>query len=175
MASVIIILSVTQNKPLSHWKFPIQPNSLVSVFSTLSNFAMLLGVSEGISQLKWIYFQERRHRLFDLQVFDEASRGPLGSFRLLWMLKLHAVVASVGAIITIVALAMDPFTQQVLAFPALTVNATNATAALPIARAYDDRIGDGGGVDSNLGKYKLPTTLVSSIANSVQTMISLAV
>ena len=116
MAAVATILATIQDKPLSHWRFPIQPNSMVSVFSTLSNSALLFVVAKGLSQLKWIYFQKKRHRLFDLQVFDDASRGPLGSLRLLWMLKLQSTLASVGAIVAIVSLAMDPFTQQVLSY-----------------------------------------------------------
>jgi hypothetical protein len=140
MAAVAAILATIQDKPLSHWRFPIQPNSMVSVFSALSNSALLFAVAKGISQLKWIYFQKKRHRLFDLQVFDDASRGPLGSLHLLWMLKLQSTLASVGAIVAIVSLAMDPFTQQVLSYHVVTVNATNSSVSLPAAKAYNYNI-----------------------------------
>jgi uncharacterized protein DUF3176 len=140
MAAVATILATIQDKPLSHWRFPIQPNSMVSVFSTLSNSALLFVVAKGLSQLKWIYFQKKRHRLFDLQVFDDASRGPLGSLRLLWMLKLQSTLASVGAIVAIVSLAMDPFTQQVLSYHVVTVNTTNSSVSLPAAKAYNYNI-----------------------------------
>jgi Protein of unknown function (DUF3176) len=142
MAAVVVILAIVQDKPLSHWTFQIQPNSMVSVFSTLSNFALLLGVAEGLGQLKWLYFQKKRHRLFDLQVFDDASRGPLGSLRLLWMLKLQITLASVGAIVTIVSLAMDPFTQQVLSYDVVTINTTNSSVSLPAAKAYNYNLSD---------------------------------
>ncbi|KAN0081758.1 Protein of unknown function (DUF3176) domain containing protein [Elaphomyces granulatus] len=140
MAAVAAILATIQDKPLSHWRFPIQPNSMVSVFSTLSNSTLLFAVAKGLSQLKWIYFQKKRHRLFDLQVFDDASRGPLGSLRLLWMLKLQSTLASVGAIVAIVSLAMDPFTQQVLSYHVVTVNATHSSVSLPAAKAYNYNI-----------------------------------
>jgi len=120
---------------------PDQPQHAISVFSTLSKSALLVAVAEGISQLKWIYFRERRHRLYDLQVFDEASRGPWGSLQLLWVLRLQAVVASVGAVITVASLAMDPFTQQILAYPEVTVNVTGndsySSATIGTANAYD--------------------------------------
>ena len=137
MAAVVAILAIIQDKPLDHWRFPIQPNSMVSIFSTLSNFALLLGVREGLSQLKWIYFQKKRHRLFDLQIFDDASRGPIGSLRLLWMLRLQITLASVGAIVTIVSLAMGPFTQQVLSYDVVTVNTPNSSVSLPAAKVYN--------------------------------------
>lgn len=142
MAAVVAILATVQDKPLDHWRFSIQPNSMVSIFSTLSNFALLLGVREGLSQLKWIYFQKKRHRLFDLQIFDDASRGPIGSLRLLWMLKLQITPASVGAIVIIVSLAMGPFTQQVLSYDVVTVNTTNSSVSLPAAKAYNYNLSD---------------------------------
>jgi hypothetical protein len=142
MAAVAAILAAIQDKPLNHWRFPIQPNSMVSVFSALSNAALLFAVAKGLSQLKWIYFQKKRHRLYDLQIFDDASRGPLGSLRLLWMLKLQSTLASVGAIVAIVSLAMDPFTQQVLSYYVVTVNTTNSSVSLPAAKAYNYNLSD---------------------------------
>ncbi|KAN0075681.1 Protein of unknown function (DUF3176) domain containing protein [Elaphomyces granulatus] len=142
MAAVAAILAAIQDKPLNHWRFPIQPNSMVSVFSALSNAALLFAVAKGLSQLKWIYFQKKRHRLYDLQIFDDASRGPLGSLRLLWMLKLQSTLASVGAIVAIVFLAMDPFTQQVLSYYVVTVNTTNSSVSLPAAKAYNYNLSD---------------------------------
>jgi hypothetical protein len=57
-------------------------NGYVSVFAAVSKAALILPVSEAISQLKWIWFQEEA-ALWDFQLFDAASRGPWGAFMLL--------------------------------------------------------------------------------------------
>lgn len=51
-----------------------------------------------------------------LRLFDNASRGPWGSFMLLLRIKGRSL-AALGAAITLFALAMDPFFQQVVGFP----------------------------------------------------------
>jgi hypothetical protein len=49
---------------------------------------------------------------------DAASRGPLGSVVLLFSLRARPL-ASIGAVITIFALAFDPFIQQILQYPSI--------------------------------------------------------
>ena len=87
-------------------------------------------VAQGISQLKWTYFQQRPHRLAELQVFDDASRGPLGSLQLLWKIRWKAVVASLGALVCVLALATEPFTQQILSYPTLMTAMANVSAEI---------------------------------------------
>ncbi|KAF5503032.1 hypothetical protein CGCF413_v005852 [Colletotrichum fructicola] len=72
----------------------------------------------GLGQLKWEWFSQPR-RLADVVLFDDASRGPWGSLMLLvkqtFRLE-HSYVASIGAIITIAALAIDPFSQAMIEY-----------------------------------------------------------
>jgi hypothetical protein len=116
--AVILILATANGKPLSSWSFFVSPNALISIFSTLAKAALMVPVAACISQLKWIYF-DKPHTLSELDVFEEASRGPWGSLELVFRLKLkpRALLATWGSVITIVALAMDPFAQQILSFP----------------------------------------------------------
>ena len=58
----------------------------------------------------------RPRRLRDVQTLDEASRGPLGSFKML-LGRVATSTASLGALITIFALAFDPFVQQLIDYP----------------------------------------------------------
>jgi hypothetical protein len=94
-------------------------------------------VAEGISQLKWTYFQQRPQRLYDMQIFDDASRGPLGSMTMLWNMNIRALVASTGAILTILSLAADPFAQQILSYPSRMGKASNITATIGAATSFD--------------------------------------
>jgi hypothetical protein len=66
-----------------------------------------------MSQLKWIYFGPRGHRLMDLQIFDSASRGPLGAISLIFHIRWGATIASFRALLTILALLQDAAYQQV--------------------------------------------------------------
>lgn len=50
----------------------------------------------------------------DLEVYDKASRGPEGSLRFLFTRQTFASVASIGALITLLLLPIDAFTQQIV-------------------------------------------------------------
>ncbi|RYN99288.1 hypothetical protein AA0120_g1698 [Alternaria tenuissima] len=76
-------------------------------------------VSEAISQLKWIWFQEEA-ALWDFQLFDAASRGPWGATMLLIRTRCRHVV-SLAALITILGLAFEPFFQQIVTYPDRTM------------------------------------------------------
>jgi len=45
---------------------------------------MMVAVAAGISQQKWNWFSRRARVVKDLQVFDDASRGPWGSIKLVF-------------------------------------------------------------------------------------------
>lgn len=66
------------------------------------------------------------------QSLDAASRGPLGAATLLYELHFWHL-ASLGAAVTLLALASDPFVQQTVTYP---VREVNATAFVPFAQEY---------------------------------------
>ena len=110
-----IILSIFEDRPSPNLTIKgLTLNTLVSIFATSSKSALLYVVAESVSQLKWAWFQRPR-KLEDLQTFDDASRGPLGALTL-FATRPMLSVASVGAVVTVLALVFDPFVQQVLAF-----------------------------------------------------------
>lgn len=83
----IAFLAVLNNKEYKSWKIArvdFTPNTIISIIATFTKASLLLPVAEVLSQLKWLHFQDRIQQLSHLQVFDDASRGPLGSLRLLW-------------------------------------------------------------------------------------------
>lgn len=138
MTTAIMILWVINDKPRSFWAIRrITPNTFLSLFVTMSKSMMLLTVAEGISQLKWTYFQKSERRLADFQVFDDASRGPLGALKVFWSLKARTLLATIGALLILLALAMDPFAQQVLSFPMRTVEDNSMSASIGSGYAYE--------------------------------------
>lgn len=165
LAIVIVLLLVMNNRRLADWTLPISPNALVSIAITLSKSSLLMLIAEGISQLKWAHFAEKRQVLYDLQLFDAASRGPWGAFLLLYARKFKPILACIGAVITIIALAMDPCAQQILEFRTLMMQSSSDTAEIRAAAAYDVAVHDGGGVSAFAGERPLPDSTTPLIAS----------
>lgn len=136
MIAIIVTLPNFNGHPLADWNFVLSPNTLVSTFITVSKTSMLLVVAEGISQLKWSYFTTGPHSIAELQHFDAASRGPWGSLVFLLGTKKHAIIASLGAFITIAALAMDLFGQQIVSFKTQQAAREDPRVTIPVAHDY---------------------------------------
>ncbi|KAK7536607.1 hypothetical protein IWX49DRAFT_593740 [Phyllosticta citricarpa] len=141
------ILYKIDDKPLNWWTLPIRPNSLISIPAAIAKASLVLPATESISQLKWLYFGSSSRRLTDLQRFDDASRGPWGSFTFLmyFHFKKPTILASMGCIIIVAALALDSFTQQIISYPSRSITAIGPTASTPSAYAYDAGIVRGSG------------------------------
>ncbi|KAF7538577.1 hypothetical protein G7054_g2798 [Neopestalotiopsis clavispora] len=137
LCGMIGVLYRNQNKPLPDLPFSISINTVVSILSTVLKASAGLILAEGISDLKWKWFRVNRS-LHDLAVFDKASRGPWGCLRLLVRPRGTHLIASLGAALIILILAMDPFIQQLIQFYDCQQNSTSASAALPRTIFYDE-------------------------------------
>lgn len=140
--AIIITLLMHQNRPLPHWPSLISINTLIAIFTSVMRASMLLPVAEGISQLKWLWFHHA-HPLIDLEGFDLASRGPWGCLLLLFKHP-KSKLTVLGALVTIIAMATDPFTQQVIEYRYCSIKTRDFAAS--IARTnnytYDDNFVD---------------------------------
>ncbi|KAL0256862.1 hypothetical protein SLS55_007671 [Diplodia seriata] len=119
-AVAVWLLADMDGTRLADWGPSISPNALVATLVVVARFLMLFVVAECIGQLRWLYFQPRDHTprpLADLDLFDGAARGPVGCAKLLVRAKADAWVATWAALVVVVALAMDPFAQQMISFP----------------------------------------------------------
>ncbi|KAF6833128.1 hypothetical protein CMUS01_06679 [Colletotrichum musicola] len=112
LAGIIAIFKYVDGKPLSAWPDYISLNAVIAIMTTACSAAIMHGVSEFISQLKWLHFKRGPQRLENFTKFDEASRGVWGSLKFLASVKWN--LATVGAFITISRLAFAPLTQQVV-------------------------------------------------------------
>ncbi|KAL8948334.1 MAG: hypothetical protein Q9222_005472 [Ikaeria aurantiellina] len=90
--------------------------------------SMLYCVAEAISQSKWLWLRERTRHLSDIELYDQASRGPWGSFVMVSRVRWRSISA-LGALVTIHSLAIDAFTQQVIHFETEQVVANGKAAA----------------------------------------------
>lgn len=67
--------------------------------------SLLLTIGTSIAQLKWIWFQQgSKRQLYNLQSFDDASRGPLGSLKILFQRPQQGrLLLSLAAVVTLLA------------------------------------------------------------------------
>ena len=142
MGAIIAALIVLQDQPASRWPFDgagLTLNAFVSILSRIAGAALLLPVAEALGQLKWIWFiRGDSKKMWDFEMFDNASRGPWGAFLLLIHTK-GKTIAALGALVTIFALALDPFFQQVVSFPERwTLQPTNSSIARAVR--YDPEL-----------------------------------
>ncbi|KAM5471252.1 hypothetical protein MauCBS54593_003592 [Microsporum audouinii] len=112
LAGIVVIFLKMDNKPLSAWNSAVSLNAVISILTTACSTALMHGVSNFISQLKWLHFKNGPQRLADLEKFDEASRGPWGCLKFLATSRLN--LATIGALVTIARFAFAPLVQQVV-------------------------------------------------------------
>ena len=94
--SMIALLGVYNNMRVSSWTKPWTLNSNISLMITIVKGAALIPVASCLGQLKWRRFKvgSQWRELRDLEYFDGASRGSLGSLRLLVRLRFWYVRVS---------------------------------------------------------------------------------
>jgi hypothetical protein len=109
---MIALLGVYDNARVSSWTKPWTLNSNISLMITIIKGAALIPVAASLGQLKWRRFWNFSGLAY-MDYYDDASRGTLGSLRLLWHLKLWGF-ACFGALVTIAALSMDTLAQNVV-------------------------------------------------------------
>ncbi|KAG9521981.1 hypothetical protein KCV07_g3395, partial [Aureobasidium melanogenum] len=162
LVAIVITLAVHDGRPLPEWPFNISVNALVSVFGVILKTSMMLPVSESISQLKWTWFR-KPHPLGHFTDFDSASRGPWGCLKVLRRCHVRHLT-SVGAAITILALASDPFIQQMIKFRPVTFMLTkdHAHAFIPCTNNYTLR-----GEHTGAGYESLDLTTQAAIYKGV--------
>lgn len=82
--AIVAILREYNMKQQPDWQY-VSLNSIISWMSTFAKASMMFSLSQGLGQLKWEWFSQKRRPLSDLMSFDSASRGVMGSIELLWM------------------------------------------------------------------------------------------
>ncbi|KAI9373777.1 hypothetical protein BJX61DRAFT_552009 [Aspergillus egyptiacus] len=111
-AGMVALLRAFDDRPIFDW-YGVTLNTLVSILSAAMKAALIYAVSECISQWKWILFSREERLLIDFERMDSASRGPLGGINVLWKTR-RSTSVRLGAFLTLLAIALDPFSQQLV-------------------------------------------------------------
>lgn len=80
--AMVIVLAIFDGRPIFDWN-GVTLNAIISVLSVAIKSSLTFAVAELIGQWKWILFSRDARPLMDFERIDMASRGPLGSFRVL--------------------------------------------------------------------------------------------
>ncbi|KPM35255.1 hypothetical protein AK830_g11323 [Neonectria ditissima] len=137
--AIIILLRAYKDTTLSSWKLPISINAVVAILSALFRGGLAAPITEGMSQLKWIWFSQRPQSLADMEQYDQVSRGGLvASFLMIarqFVRRHRSYLAGLGAFIFLATLAADPFSQASLdSYSCL--RPTRGPASIPKANHY---------------------------------------
>ncbi|KAK7957261.1 uncharacterized protein PG986_006483 [Apiospora aurea] len=114
LLGIVILLSRIQDQPLSSWYLAVSPNAFISVLSTASKACLIQ------------------------PEFDNASRGPLGSFQFFCKRPTKSLLPYLGCIIFLAAIAADSFAQQILSFETKLIAASGVFSELSTSQfAYE--------------------------------------
>ena len=83
LMAIILILFSYEGRFLSDLPHKVSINAIIAILSTAMKVALSVPVVEAISQAKWDWFHDQGRRLYDMEVYDQASRGPWGALRML--------------------------------------------------------------------------------------------
>ena len=133
MAGIVAVIARMNERPLSHWTFFLSLPATIAIFSTSAKSMAAVFVAAAVGQAKWLHFRSPRP-LRDLDLLDDASRGPMGSLRLLYGGPWGLV--SLGALVTLLAVGFDVSVQQVVRFDTRDVAVNDGSAVLGLSHEY---------------------------------------
>ena len=133
LGALIGLLSAFDGKPIFDSRL-ITLNTLIAILSTAYKACTLHALGFVIAQSKWVVFADGRRRLLDFDRIGAAAEGPLGSLLLLFNSKVRNIgMIRTSALLIVLAVAMDPFAQQLLQYQQTTMfinDSSNRTAIL---------------------------------------------
>ncbi|KAI8268942.1 hypothetical protein K4K58_003372 [Colletotrichum sp. SAR11_239] len=112
LITMVALLGKFNNRPIFS-EMGVTLNTGISVLSVTFKAAVAFTLSECIAQWKWILYAREERLMIDFDRIDGAARGPTGSLRVLLRTR-GAHIVQLGAILTLSAIALDPFAQQLL-------------------------------------------------------------
>ncbi|GAW14077.1 hypothetical protein ANO14919_034690 [Xylariales sp. No.14919] len=134
-AVIVIVLAWFDQHSLPSWPSQITLNTFVAFVTTIGKAAFMFPVPKAISQIQWAWFRRERP-LYDIHVFDQASRGVMGSLVLLWRIRFRHFVV-LGAVLMSLSFLTSPITQLAISYPMRDVLAITGEAKAPAIRTIN--------------------------------------
>jgi hypothetical protein len=134
MVGTFATISSLDQKPLPQWPKHLSVNTLIAVYGVIIKAAAGFIIAEGISHIKWTNLKQPQ-TLDRFERHDQASRGPWGALLLLWNDK-GRNISSLGAVITILILFLEPFSQQIIGIYDCDQTHHDKIASIPTSNYY---------------------------------------
>ncbi|KAJ5726303.1 uncharacterized protein N7483_007660 [Penicillium malachiteum] len=131
--AILCVLQLYNGKQSPQLPKGVSLNTIVSVLATASKSSLMFVAGECIAQLRWVLFRKSHQPLSYIQSCDSASRGPWGSLTILLKDKCRSLV-TIGALVVLLAMAFDPFIQQIIDYPVLPTQHQSKTAQVVQSR-----------------------------------------
>ncbi|KAF4835711.1 hypothetical protein CGCTS75_v002170 [Colletotrichum tropicale] len=132
---MFIALLLHQDRTLPKWTSMITINALIAMFSAILKACLMMPIAECLSQLKWLWYEKSR----PMKHIVQWDMGPWGSLFLIFALR-GRNLAVLGAILTLFAMAVDPFAQQIVHYYSCSVMAHDEVGAISLSNNYTDGI-----------------------------------
>lgn len=84
LVAITVLLATEYGISLEHWTFYSSLNTIVSVLGTISRASLATAVASCLAQEKWNWFLNREDHLLMFDRLEGASRGSIGSLKLLF-------------------------------------------------------------------------------------------
>jgi len=82
LLAIVATLRTFDGQLVPAWRYGITLNTIVSLLASFATFALMVPVTAGLGQLKWLWFRRTRP-LADFELIESSGRGPTGSTMLL--------------------------------------------------------------------------------------------
>ena len=151
LVTLIIVLSIFNNKGLHEWKSGLTPGGAVAILSQFGQTAIFTPVTACICQSLWLWLvrgskpikaanlSSRTPRLIAVQEYNDGSRGPIYNLVLLWKhptsyvikfysrqdLRTFRLLVWLGTINTVLIFVYSTFAQLTLRLPIREFNVTD--------------------------------------------------
>lgn len=112
LCAIVATYVVVKERPLAELGSVL---TITNILGKVATAALIVPTTEALGQLKWNWFNTS-NAIWDFEIFDKATRGPWGAAMLLYRTKGRSL-ASLGAIIILLLLAIDSFLQQTIDLP----------------------------------------------------------
>ncbi|KAJ9615109.1 hypothetical protein H2200_001183 [Cladophialophora chaetospira] len=141
LLGIAVLLASYHGHEIPDFPSGVTVNAVISTLAVGAKSALIFAVAATMSQSKWCWFHtapnEQPRCLQDIQILDDAARGPLGSLTSMLIRRTIVSLCSIGAAIMFLALAYDPFVQQVVSYPVKSVNiSSKATTMQALAVSF---------------------------------------
>ncbi|KAK4034581.1 hypothetical protein C8A01DRAFT_38934 [Parachaetomium inaequale] len=148
--AMVAVLASSNGQEVASWN-GVTRNAVVSILSLAMKSSLAYVLAECMAQWKWVLFAREPRPLMDFERIDAATRGPLGSLRVLTRTK-GPLALQFGAVLTLLIIGLDPFAQQLMQFRDTFADESSISALI-----------------SSTGRYYMGTAVLNSPNKPVPT------